>query len=297
MQNRYIFSEQVADDRMALVASSSTDTFGDVDFGGNVSRNSRLPPEWVDGVEEIQYEISRIKQRTRELSNLYDRHLNRPSMDDDDDGEERKIKESSQQLAQMFNNCQRLVQQINAKSALGTPQERKLTQNILSSLASQLQDQTSAFRKKQVEYSSRCARREANSGQLFDMAMILEQDAEASYSEEISSEQGLTTSQLLMVEENNVQVRQREKEINKLVQSITDLNLIFKDLAGMVAEQGTVLDRIDYNIEISASSVEVGLQELHKTEKYQKKNRKMMVIVVLTVIIIVLLILLFILKT
>ena len=55
--------------------------------------------------------------------------------------------------------------------------------------------------------------------------------------------------------------------------------------------------RIDYNIEKSATSVEVGLQELHKTEKYQKKNRKMMVIFVLTVIIIVLLILLFILKT
>lgn len=296
MQNRYIFSEQVADDRMALVASNSTNSMGDIDFGGNVSKNSRLPPEWVDGVEEIQYEISRIKQRTRELSNLYDRHLNRPSMDDDD-GEERKIKESSQQLAQMFNNCQRLVHQINAKSALGTPQERKLTQNILASLASQLQDQTSAFRTKQVEYSNRCARREAHSGQLFDMTMILEQESDPSFMEDISAEQGLTTSQLLMVEENNVQVRQREKEINKLVQSITDLNLIFKELAGMVAEQGTVLDRIDYNIEMSACSVEVGLQELHKTEKYQKKNRKMMVIFVLTVIIIVLLILLFILKT
>ena len=57
------------------------------------------------------------------------------------------------------------------------------------------------------------------------------------------SDQGLTTSQLLMVEENNVMVKQREKEVNKLVQSITDLNLIFKELAGMVAEQGTVLDR------------------------------------------------------
>ena len=46
-----------------------------------------------------------------------------------------------------------------------------------------------------------------------------------------------------MVEENNIMVKQREREINKLVQSITDLNLIFKELAGMVAEQGTVLDR------------------------------------------------------
>jgi len=75
------------------------------------------------------------------------------------------------------------------------------------------------------------------------MTMILEHEAETTYADGISPDQGLTTSQLLMVEENNVQVRQREKEINKLVQSITDLNLIFKDLAGMVAEQGTVLDR------------------------------------------------------
>jgi len=295
MQNRYIFSEQVADDRMALVASSSVNTLAE-EIVGNTAKTSRLPPEWVDGVEEIQYEISRIKQRIRELSSVYDRHLNRPTMDDDDD-EDHQIRDSTQQLSQMFSNCQRLVQQINAKSSLGTVQERKLTQNILSSLAAQLQDQTSAFRKKQIDYSNRCARRDAHSGQLFDMTLILEPETDSSYFDEESHNQGLTTSQLLMVEENNVMVRQREKEINKMVQSITDLNLIFKELAGMVAEQGSVLDRIDYNIELSASSVEVGLQELHKAEKHHKKNRKMMVIFVLTAIIIVLLILLFILKT
>ena len=39
-------SPQVADDRMALVTSSSADAFGDVDFGSGNSKNSRLPPEW-----------------------------------------------------------------------------------------------------------------------------------------------------------------------------------------------------------------------------------------------------------
>jgi syntaxin 16 len=251
MQNRYIFSEQappnlvsmspqVADDRMALVASSSVNTLAE-EIVGNTAKTSRLPPEWVDGVEEIQYEISRIKQRIRELSSVYDRHLNRPTMDDDDE-EDHQIRDSTQQLSQMFSNCQRLVQQINAKSSLGTVQERKLTQNILSSLAAQLQDQTSVFRKKQIDYSNRCARRDAHSGQLFDMTLILEPETDSSYFDEESHNQGLT-SQLLMVEENNVMVRQREKEINKMVQSITDLNLIFKELAGMVAEQGSVLDR------------------------------------------------------
>merc|ERR1719369_2292453 len=127
--------------------------------------------------------------------------------------------------------------------------------------------------------------------------MILEQDSAESSLNALSPSEGMTTSQLLMVEENNVMVRQREKEINKMVQSITDLNLIFKELAGLVAEQGTVLDRIDYNIEISASSVEVGLQELQTAEKHQKKNRKMMLILILTIAIVILLIILFVLKT
>lgn len=56
--------------------------------------------------------------------------------------------------------------------------------------------------------------------------------------------------------------------------------------------QGTILDRIDYNIEQAATHVEKGLSQLQKAEKYQKKNRKMLVISALFVIVIVLLIIL-----
>lgn len=56
--------------------------------------------------------------------------------------------------------------------------------------------------------------------------------------------------------------------------------------------QGTILDRIDYNVEHAGVQVEKGLQQLQKTEKYQKKNRKMLCIVILAVIIILLMIIL-----
>jgi syntaxin 16 len=56
--------------------------------------------------------------------------------------------------------------------------------------------------------------------------------------------------------------------------------------------QGTLLDRIDYNIEQTGTRVEQGLKHLQKAEKHQKKNRKMLVIVVLFVIIIIMVILL-----
>ena len=41
----------------------------------------------------------------------------------------------------------------------------------------------------------------------------------------------------MLVEENSVMVEEREREIRQVVQSISDLNEIFRDLAGMVVEQ------------------------------------------------------------
>ncbi len=49
--------------------------------------------------------------------------------------------------------------------------------------------------------------------------------------------QGFTDDQLVLVQQNSVLVEEREREIRLIVQSISDLNEIFKDLAGMVVEQ------------------------------------------------------------
>ena len=104
--------------------------------------------------------------------------------------------------------------------------------------------------------------------------------------------QGFTTAQIQMVEDNTIVVQHREQEIGQIVRSIQDLNDIFKDLSTMIVDQGTILDRIDYNIEHSTVAVEKGLKQLQKAEKYQKKNRKMMCIMVLAVVIIVLIVIL-----
>jgi t-SNARE complex subunit (syntaxin) len=54
------------------------------------------------------------------------------------------------------------------------------------------------------------------------------------------------------------------------------------DVARLIVDQGTILDRIDFNIEQTDLRVKSALKSVKKAENYQQKNRKMMCIVVLS---------------
>lgn len=58
--------------------------------------------------------------------------------------------------------------------------------------------------------------------------------------------------------------REREREIEQVVESVNELAQIMKDLSVLVIDQGTIIDRIDYNIQNVAASVEEGYKQLQK---------------------------------
>lgn len=60
--------------------------------------------------------------------------------------------------------------------------------------------------------------------------------------------------------------RQRDEEINKLVASINGLTAIYKEMANLVLEQGTLVDRIDYNIDKAMERTEKGVEHLRRAE-------------------------------
>lgn len=285
VHNRHILAEQeldeLADDRMALVSGISLDP------EAAIGVTKRLSPKWVDGVEEINYDITRIKQKMKELASLHDKHLNRPTLDDSTEAEH-AIEISTQEITQMFHRCQRAVQSIQSRARSCTEQEERVLRNVVSSLAQSLQDLSTNFRHTQSGYLKRMKNREERSKHFFDTSVPLMDDGE----DTTLYDRGFTDDQLVLVQENTLMVEEREREIRQVVQSISDLNEIFRDLATMVVEQGTVLDRIDYNVEQSCVKTDEGLKQLQKAEQYQKKNRKMLVILILFVLVIVMIVVL-----
>ena len=81
-------------------------------------------------------------------------------------------------------------------------------------------------------------------------------------------------------------------EIVKIVKSIEELAGIFKELAVMVIDQGTILDRIDFNMESAVDNATVAVTNLKKAEEHQKNALPMKCIIALVALIAIMLIVL-----
>ena len=66
------------------------------------------------------------------------------------------------------------------------------------------------------------------------------------------------------MEMEDLQLETRNKQILKLVDTINELNEIYKELSDMIILQGTLLDRIDVNLDTAVSHVKKGKDELGK---------------------------------
>ncbi|XP_027101583.1 syntaxin-22 isoform X1 [Coffea arabica] len=71
---------------------------------------------------------------------------------------------------------------------------------------------------------------------------------------------------------NEAIVEEREQGIQEIQQQIGEVNEIFKDLAVLVHEQGTMIDDIGSNIENAHAATAQGKSQLAKAAKTQKSN-------------------------
>jgi syntaxin 16 len=110
---------------------------------------------------------------------------------------------------------------------------------------------------------------------------ILESDADRSFSQSTLQ----ATSHQKLLHSNDAAILQREREIEDIAQGIIELSDLFRDLQAMVIDQGTMLDRIDYNVERMATDVKEADKELTVASGYQRKTTKRKIILLLLLII------------
>uniref|UniRef100_A0A7S1J642 t-SNARE coiled-coil homology domain-containing protein n=1 Tax=Eutreptiella gymnastica TaxID=73025 RepID=A0A7S1J642_9EUGL len=101
--------------------------------------------------------------------------------------------------------------------------------------------------------------------------------------------QGFSQEQIDALLLNEQMVNERDAQLQNIYSNIVDLHSMFKDLNALVIDQGTLLDRIDHNVEETKTQILKANKELEATAKLAKKSKFVMIVMILVVLIIAML--------
>ena len=118
---------------------------------------------------------------------------------------------------------------------------------------------------------------------------LLDSEADASFSASTLQQARQRQSQL---RSDDTAIITREREIEEIAKGILDLSTLFRDLQNIVIDQGSILDRIDYNVDRMAVDVKAADKELTVATGYQKKSVKRKIILLLLLLVVAMFILL-----
>ena len=205
----------------------------------------------------------------------------------DEQKENRRIEQEIQKLIiQMMKKikfCEGLtkMENINKNKNSGNKIDQKVKNNIKDFLVSKIKNFSNEFRRNQQQYMKYL--KEMEGGDIENNNNNLNHSFE---SLDDNEEENLNNNFLMKQDDDfQEQMKKRNEDINILANSINELSGIFKDLQNVVQEQGTILDRIDYNIDVSYENSQKGLKFLKKAEEHQNESCFRNVILVLFVII------------
>ena len=200
-----------------------------------------------------------------------------------DDQENKKLNKSIKELSSDMTHDLKEVQEIlkeiiNDRSdddydniSTSNLVKKNMKQNIIT----KLNDFTKKFKLNQEIYTNK-----------FKDFVLEEELSNNSFSIRKNDEEEIKgNNDFLSTQENNSQLRRRDEDLTNLLKSVNELAEIFKDMQTLVMEQGTILDRIDYNIDIASSNVSKGKKNITKADKHMKSNCFRNVIIVLIVLI------------
>jgi syntaxin 16 len=256
-----------------------------------------LPPLWVDNLDRVHEYIGEIKAKMEKLKKAHtDRLL--VTFDSNEDQHDMQIDILTSDITDKFgkahSNLKKVVTADTGKAV--TADEQKVRKNVQRSVATQLQSLSTNFRKSQKEYLARVKAQKSGTPD-FDFLGGGE-DGDAGFSDE----------QMMELENAETVIEDRDQEIQQIAKSIEELATIFKELAVLVIDQvssaaflaivlemltlllqGTILDRIDYNMELVVERTKQGITELETAEKHQKSSRPLKCMLLLIFLIIIML--------
>ncbi|CAD6565083.1 MAG: hypothetical protein TREMPRED_000809 [Tremellales sp. Tagirdzhanova-0007] len=225
----------------------------------------RLPPKWVDLSDEIEDILGRAKAKIAFLDKLHAKHV-LPGFTDRS-AEEREIERQTTDITKDIRRCTNLIASIQPTTRAARVQV-VTAKNVQRGLAQKVQELSGQFRKKQRVYMQKLQGHAIKNKDLLAASGAVTLKGSDSLDELQEDEQALQ-SQSQAIPEMDLNIEQRSNEITQIATSISELADLFRDLGGMIVEQGTVLDSVEYNVQTTARELVGAVEELKVAQKYQ----------------------------
>jgi len=244
-----------------------------------------VPPTWVTLVDEINRAVSKIKIGLGELQTLSGKAL-LPGFGDDEDDNEEQITATVTEVHGLFKEAQGHLKAISNATDTSNNGDDEVRLNIQQRVAKQLQDLQLDFNKSHRAYIAKLKGQtieeyrpkvEFNNPAASSSTTFFEDEPEV-------VDPRFQRGEMLKLIEMETMTKERTDQINQVAESVTELAEIFKEIQVLVIDQGTVLDRIDFNIEQAAHKIGQSETELRKANEYQKKSKTMLCIYLLLIL-------------
>ncbi|ETI56205.1 hypothetical protein, variant 1 [Phytophthora nicotianae CJ01A1] len=201
-------------------------------------------PEWTRFADSADESIRLLHAKLEYLQLLHTRRL-MIRFDDSEVQQEHEINCLTEEITALFHKADRSLKKITSAFVGGetspSPADCLVRLNTQRAIAGRLQQISMQFRTRQREYLQRLQVQKFGS-EIFDVDAM---------------EKGVTGGgyrfgskiTALAMDHTEYDIRTRDIEIQRIAKSVATLATIFKEVAEMVIDQGTLIDRIDYNME------------------------------------------------
>ncbi|CBZ29937.1 putative vesicle-associated membrane protein [Leishmania mexicana MHOM/GT/2001/U1103] len=225
---------------------------------------SRLPSDFAENALALSHQIDQL----RSMHLLFLKPKLRSK------GEEDELQASIDKQAV---EIQAFLKMLEHTIILGTQlkstyseEEARIVKNVQTHLTARFKELALQFKSAQELFGTELHRREQKSSKYMKIGSDAAYEAVQQEERTVQFlEMGFTEqdAQSLLIED--MQRDRTSKEIKDILDSIQEIHRMFEDLHSMVVDQGTMLDRIDYNVDkalVSASKAQIELEKARENQ-------------------------------
>ncbi|XP_040177012.1 syntaxin-3 isoform X2 [Rana temporaria] len=270
-----------------LKATQDTDDPEDVDISID---NAAFMDDFFAGIEEIRQNIDKISESVVETKKLHSIILSAPLPEqktkDDLENLTLEIKKAANNVRTRLKAMEHSIEQEEGQSSA----DLRIRKSQHSVLSRKFVDVMTKYNEAQVDF------RERSKGRIQRQLEITGKNTTDDELEEMleSGNPNIFTSGIINDSQISRQalseIESRHRDIVRLESSLKELHDMFMDIAMLVENQGSLIDRIENNMDESVGFVERAVADTKKAVKYQSEARRKKIMILICCIILVIII-------